>query len=207
MQQPVTQLKTSDSVDLSKLYGLVPGHVPEVGDLVVEYLRQLNVEYVFGVPGGPIEPLYNALARSARSGGPRPIVARHETGAAFMADGYARNTGNLGVCCATTGPGATNLITGVASAHENNIPMLVITAQTALSTFGAGAFQESSCTGVDILSMFAFCTCYNSLVSHVDQVERKLNAAIIQAYQSAAPAHLSIPLDVLRSPSPAAYPT
>ncbi len=207
MQQPVTQLKPSDSVDSSNLYGLVHGHVPEVGDLVVEYLRQLNVEYVFGIPGGAIEPLYNALARSARSGGPKPIVARHETGAAFMADGYARNTGNLGVCCATTGPGATNLITGVASAHENNIPMLVLTAQTALSTFGAGAFQESSCTGVDILSMFAFCTCYNSLVSHVDQVERKLNAAIIQAYQSAAPAHLSIPLDVLRSPSPAAYPT
>jgi len=72
------------------------------------------------------------------------VISRHETGAAFMADGYARNTGKLGVCCATTGPGATNLITGVASAYENNIPMLVITAQTALSTFGRGAFQESS---------------------------------------------------------------
>jgi acetolactate synthase-1/2/3 large subunit len=95
----------------------------ELGDLLVSYLEQLGVEYVFGIPGGAIEPLYNALARSERRGGPRAIVARHETGAAFMADGYARNSGKLGVCCATTGPGATNLITGVASAYENNVPM------------------------------------------------------------------------------------
>ena len=181
--------------------------VPEVGDLVVNYLKQLNVDYVFGVPGGAIEPLYNALARSAREGGPRPIVSRHETGAAFMADGYARTSGKLGVCCSTTGPGATNLITGVSSARENHIPMLVITAQTALSTFGAGAFQESSCTGVDVVGMFEFCTCYNSLVSHVDQVERKLNAAIMKAFQTSSPAHLSFPLDVLRSPSPHPQPS
>jgi acetolactate synthase-1/2/3 large subunit len=81
---------------------------PEMGDLLVAYLNQLGVQYVFGVPGGAIEPLYNALARSERQGGVRAVVARHETGAAFMADGYARNTGKLGVCCSTTGPGATN---------------------------------------------------------------------------------------------------
>ena len=91
----------------------------EMGDLLVAYLNQLGIEYVFGVPGGAIEPLYNALARSERQGGVRAVVARHETGAAFMADGYARNTGKLGVCCSTTGPGATNMITGVASAYEN----------------------------------------------------------------------------------------
>ena len=108
----------------------------ELGDLLVSYLEQLGVEYVFGIPGGAIEPLYNALARSERRGGPRAIVARHETGAAFMAEGYAIKTGKLGVCCATTGPGATNMITGVASAYENNVPLLVITAQTALANFG-----------------------------------------------------------------------
>ena len=91
----------------------------EMGDLLVAYLNQLGIEYVFGVPGGAIEPPYNALARSERQGGVRAVVARHETGAAFMADGYARNTGKLGVCCSTTGPGATNMITGVASAYEN----------------------------------------------------------------------------------------
>src|SRR4030066_2100296 len=97
----------------------------EAVDLLVAYLEQIGVEYVFGVPGGAIEPLYNALARSARRGGPRPVVARHETGAAFMADGYARESGKIGVCCATSGPGATNLITGVACAYENEVPMLV----------------------------------------------------------------------------------
>ncbi len=182
-------------------------HYVEVGDLVIEYLWQLQVDYVFGVPGGAIEPLYNALARSARKGGPRAIVARHETGAAFMADGYTRHTGKLGVCCSTTGPGATNLITGVASAHENHIPMLIITAQTALSTFGAGALQESSCTGIDTVGMFQFCTCYSSLVSHIDQVERKLNTAIMKAFHTSIPAHLSFPLDVLRSPAPYSHPS
>lgn len=172
----------------------------ELGDLLISYLEQLGVEYVFGIPGGAIEPLYNALARSERRGGPRAIVARHETGAAFMADGYARNSGKLGVCCATTGPGATNLITGVASAYENNVPMLVITAQTALSTFGRGAFQESSCTGINTVGLFEYCTRYNTLVSHVAQFENKLASAIMTAFQSpAGPVHLSVPLDVMRS--------
>jgi acetolactate synthase-1/2/3 large subunit len=180
----------------------------ELGDLVLSYLRQLGVEYVFGIPGGAIEPLYNALARSEASGGPRSVLARHETGAAFMADGYSRNSGRLGVCCATTGPGATNLITGVASAYANNTPMLVITAQTPLSTFGRGAFQESSCTGVNTLALFESCTRYNTLVSHSNQLEVKLASAIMTAYQSpSGPVHLSIPLDVLGQPSPVTKPS
>ncbi|GBE48129.1 acetolactate synthase isozyme 1 large subunit [bacterium BMS3Bbin12] len=173
----------------------------EVGDRIVQYLEQLGVEYVFGVPGGAIEPLYNALARSARRGGPRPVLARHETGAAFMADGYARETGRLGVCCATTGPGATNLLTGVATAYENEIPLLVITAQTPLQTFGRGAFQESSCSGVNTVAMFRHCTRYSSLVSHSSQLDTKIAGAILSAQHSPrGPAHLSIPLDLLRTP-------
>jgi len=157
---------------------------------------------VFGIPGGAIEPLYNALARAHRAGGPHPIVARHESGAAFMADGYHRASGLPGVCCATTGPGATNLITGVASAYENRVPMLVLTAQTALSTFGRGAFQESSCTGVDTVHMFSGCTRYNSLVSHVDQLENKLVAALQAALgDPPGPAHLSLPPDILGAPA------
>src|SRR5574340_1326463 len=126
----------------------------EAVDLLVAYLEQIGIEYVFGVPGGAIEPLYNALARSARRGGPRPVVARHETGAAFMADGYARESGKIGVCCSTSGPGATNLITGVACAYDNNIPMLVITGQPALPAFGKNPLQESACTGINTLGMF-----------------------------------------------------
>ena len=180
----------------------------EVGDLLVSYLEYIGVEYVFGIPGGAIEPLYNALSRSAERGGPRSVVARHETGAAFMADGYARNSGKLGVCCATAGPGATNLITGVASAYDNHSPLLVITAQTALENFGRNAAQESGDTGINTVAMFEPCTHYNTLVSHVNQFEQKLASAIMSAFRSPmGPAHLSIPLDILRAASPVNYPS
>lgn len=171
----------------------------QVAELLVAYLEQLGVDYVFGVPGGAIEPIYNALARSGRRGGPRPVVARHESGAAFMADGYTRETGRIGVCCATSGPGATNMITGVACAYDNGVPMLVLTGQPALPAFGRRALQESSCTGVDTLGMFRHCTHYNSLVSHPEQLEPKLIAALMRANRMRGPVHLSIPLDILKS--------
>jgi len=172
----------------------------EAADLLVAYLEQIGVEFVFGVPGGAIEPLYNAMARSARRGGLRSVLARHETGAAFMADGYTRESGKLGVCCATSGPGATNLITGVACAYENEIPMLVITGQPSLRLLGRGALQEASGAGMDAVSMFRTCTRYSALISHPDQLERQLTNALLSAYQpTPGPVHLSIPMDVLRS--------
>lgn len=182
--------------------------VGTVADLLLHYLEQIGVEYVFGIPGGAVEPLYDALARSARRGGIRPIVARHETGAAFMADGYHRHSGKLAVCCGTTGPGTTNLVTGVSSAYENNIPMLVVTAQTRLATFGKGAFQESSDAAVDTVALLGPCTRYNSLVSHVEQFEHKLAAALLVAFQPpAGPVHLSIPTDILRTTAPVLRPS
>lgn len=174
--------------------------INSAADLLVAYLADLGVEYVFGVPGGAIEPLYDALARSQRAGGPSPVVTRHESGAAFMAHGYNHNSGRLAVCCATTGPGTTNLITGVASAYENNVPMLVVTAQTALANFGRKALQESSDTGVNTVGMFQFCTGYNTLVSHADQFEQKLVTAIMTAVNRCCPVNLSVPLDILRAP-------
>ena len=176
-----------------------PGTV-EAASLIVTYLEALGVEYVFGVPGGAIEPLYNALAVSSRRGGPRPVLARHEAGAAFMADGYARETGRLGVCCATSGPGATNLLTGIACAFDNSVPLLAITGQPSLPLFGKRALQESACTGVNTVGMLQHCTRYNTLVSHVDQLENKLVSALIRASQPPhGPVHLSIPVDLLRS--------
>ncbi|MBU1364875.1 MAG: thiamine pyrophosphate-binding protein [Gammaproteobacteria bacterium] len=181
---------------------------PQVADLIVSYLEQMGIEYVFGVPGGAIEPLYNALARSSRRGGPRPMVARHEAGAAFMADGYTRETGKIGVCCATSGPGATNLITGVACAYDNGIPMLVITGQPSLPSFGKRALQESACTGINTLGMFRHCTRYNSLISHPEQIESKLITALQRAVRAPrGPVHLSIPLDIMKSPSPVDAPS
>jgi acetolactate synthase-1/2/3 large subunit len=173
-----------------------------LSDLIVSYLEQFGVEYVFSVPGGPLGALYDALVRSEKRGGPRSILTRHESGAAFMADGYARETGRIGVCCSTTGPGATNLITGVTEAHADHISLLVITAQTVLPFFSLGGFQESSADVTDIVGMFEHCTRYNTLVSHPDQLEKKLAAAFTKALSPPkGPAHLSIPIDILRSPA------
>lgn len=174
----------------------------EAADLIVAYLHDLGVEYVFGVPGGAIEPLYNALARSGRQGGPQAVVARHESGAAFMADGYARETGKLGVCITTSGPGITNMITGIACAFDNGVPLLAITGQPPLHSFGKNALQESSCTGINAVAMLQHCTKYNSLVSHTGQLKAKLGNAIMQAMQAPqGPSHLSIPVDILRAPA------
>ncbi len=186
---------------------LAPNQSLETGDLLVAYLEQIGVEYVFGVPGGAIEPLFNAMARSERRGGLRVIVARHEAGAAYMADGYARETGKLGVCCTTSGPGSTNMITGVACAHDNNVPLLAISGLPVLSSFGRGALQESSSTGVNAFAMFDHCTSYNVMVSHTSQFERKLCNALMKAHQAPGGAvHLAIPLDILRDAAPSASP-
>lgn len=193
-------------------------------DLIVDYLGQIEVEYVFGIPGGAIEALFDALSRrgkgeiphsphhyqralerkqSRSAPGPQIVVSRHEAGAAFMADGYARSTGKLGVCCSTTGPGATNLLTGVANAYVDRVPMLVITPQTALPSFGQRGFQESSSDLVDVVSMFDHCTRYSSLVSHPDQLEGKLFTALSTAFRRPrGPVHLSIPADILSLPVP-----
>lgn len=174
-------------------------HIFDYADLIIEYLKQLEVEFVFGVPGGAIEPFLNALARSGRNGGPKMVIARHECAAAFMADGYFRETGKLGVVCSTTGPGATNLITGVASASVDKTSMLVITAQTALPKFGKRSLQDSSETAIDTVSIFRNCTKFNALVSHEQQLESKLISALMETFQAPrAPVHLSIPSDILR---------
>ncbi|HEU4842946.1 MAG TPA: thiamine pyrophosphate-binding protein, partial [Burkholderiaceae bacterium] len=177
--------------------------VMDMADLLVAYLEQLEIDYVFGIPGGAIEPLYNAIARNQRRGGRLShIVARHEAGAAFMADGYARETGKIGVCVATSGPGATNLITAVATSYANGVPMLVITGQPALPSFGKHTLQESTCTGIDVMGMLRPCTRYNSLVSHPLQLEWKLLTALQHATRTPrGPVHLSVPVDVFRTPS------
>jgi acetolactate synthase-1/2/3 large subunit len=186
---------------LTRDAGVVPHQ--DVADLIVAHLEQIGVEYVFGVPGGAIEPIYNALARSGRRNGPRIITTRHESGAAFMAEGYARESGRLGVCVATSGPGATNLITGVACAHDNGVPVLALTGQPRLTAFGRRALQESGCTGINTLGMFRHCSGYNSLLSHPEQAEPKIVAAIAHAIRDRCAAHLSIPVDIQRSPAPA----
>ena len=153
------------------------------------------------MPGTALCPIYEALVRSERRGGPKLVLARHEGGAGFLADGYARETGKIGVVCSTTGPGATNLITGVACADREHVPMLAITANATLPVFGLGPFQESTSEGTDTTAMLEHCTRYNTLVTHAEQLEHKLAAALITALQlPRGAAHLSIPVDILRGP-------
>lgn len=199
-------IKSQASADVTGKTENNVGYGETLADLILAYLSSVGVEYIFGVPGGAIEPLYNSLARASRkpqnSEHPpvKSIVARHESGAAFMADGYARETGLLGVCCATTGPGTTNLITGVASAYADCVPMLVITAQTALPNFGKRGLQESSSDGVDTVAIFKNFTRYNTLISHPDQLENKLFSALIAAFKEPqGPVHISIPMNILNS--------
>ncbi|MBX9613993.1 MAG: acetolactate synthase 2 catalytic subunit [Caulobacteraceae bacterium] len=114
--------------------------------LLVSTLERLGVEVVFGYPGGAIMPVYDALTGS----GLKHILVRHEQGAAFAADAYARSTGKVGVCMATSGPGATNLITGIANAMMDSVPMVCITGNVATHLMGTDAFQEIDILGVTL---------------------------------------------------------
>lgn len=113
---------------------------------VLESLKREGVDVVFGLPGGVLLPLYDAIYQSDI----RHILVRHEQGAAHMADGYARATGKVGVCIATSGPGATNLVTGIANAYMDSVPMVAITGQVNTFLIGKDAFQEADITGITL---------------------------------------------------------
>jgi len=113
---------------------------------LLEGLQREGVDIVFGYPGGVLLPLYDALYDTSL----RHILVRHEQGAAHAADGYARSTGKVGVCIGTSGPGATNLVTGIATAYMDSIPMVAITGQVNTHAIGKDAFQEADITGITL---------------------------------------------------------
>ncbi|MDD3274447.1 MAG: thiamine pyrophosphate-binding protein, partial [Candidatus Omnitrophica bacterium] len=113
--------------------------------ILLECLKREGVEMVFGYPGGQILPTFDALYGYK---GFKFILTRHEQGAAHAADGYARVTGKTGVCISTSGPGATNLVTGIANAFMDSIPMVAITGQVPTALIGNDAFQEADITGI-----------------------------------------------------------
>ena len=155
---------------------------------LVKALHQQGVTQVFGYPGGAIMPVYDALY----DGGIPHLLCRHEQGAAMAAIGYARSSGRVGVCIATSGPGATNLITGLADAMMDSIPVVAITGQVARDFIGTDAFQE-----IDVLGMSLSCTKHSFLVT--DPAE--LGDVVAQAFQIArsgrpGPVLIDIPKDV-----------
>lgn len=165
-------------------------------EFIVSLLEKRGVPYVFGVPGGAIEDFNTALFNSKKI---QPIVTKHEEGAAFMADGFARISGNLGICFSTAGPGATNLITGLATAHGDSIPVCALTGQEATAVCGKGAIQESGAEGIDIVSIFRSCTKYNGMLVNEQRalymVEKAFRLALANP---SGPVHLSLPADVMK---------
>ncbi|MFA7604359.1 MAG: biosynthetic-type acetolactate synthase large subunit [Novosphingobium sp.] len=157
--------------------------------ILVESLVRQGVEFVFGYPGGAVLPIYDALFGDERI---RHVLVRHEAGAAHAAEGYARSTGKPGVVLVTSGPGATNAITGIADAFMDSIPLVVITGQVATGLIGSDAFQEADTIGIS-----RHCTKHNYLVR--DPAD--LAATIDEAFQIATtgrpgPVLIDIPKDV-----------
>src|SRR5512145_2708628 len=130
-------------------------------ELIIEALERQGVSIVAGIPGGANLPIYNALYRSRI----RHILARHEQGAGFIAQGIARSTGRAGVCFATSGPGITNLITAIADAKLDSVPLVAITGQVASTMIGTDAFQE-----VDTFGMTMNITKHNYLVKDAGEL-------------------------------------
>ena len=157
--------------------------------ILVESLARQGVEFVFGYPGGAVLPIYDALFEEARI---RHILVRQEAGAAHAAEGYARSTGKPGVVLVTSGPGATNAITGITDAFMDSIPMVVITGQVATGLIGSDAFQEADTIGIS-----RHCTKHNYLVKDPSE----LAAVVDEAFQIAStgrpgPVLIDIPKDV-----------
>ena len=162
-------------------------------ELVIRGLEYLNVSTVFGVPGGAILPAYDPLYDSPI----RHILARHEQGAGHMAEGYAQATGELGVVIATSGPGATNLITPLANALMDSTPLLAITGQVATEAIGNDAFQEAYTVG---LSMAA--TKHNYLITDASEIPQVLKEAkYIATTGRPGPVLIDIPKDILNQKS------
>ncbi|NQT66298.1 MAG: biosynthetic-type acetolactate synthase large subunit [Actinobacteria bacterium] len=156
--------------------------------MIIKCLKEEGVEVIFGYPGGKVIPLYDALFDSDI----RHILVRHEQGAAHAADGYARVTGKTGVCIATSGPGATNLITGIANAYMDSIPMVAITGQVGTAQIGTDAFQEADITGIA-----APITKHNYLVKNVEDLPRVIKEAFrIASTGRPGPVLIDIPVDI-----------
>ncbi|QJT83509.1 acetolactate synthase 2 catalytic subunit [Kosakonia sp. MUSA4] len=155
---------------------------------VVHALRAQKVDTVFGYPGGAIMPVYDALY----DGGVEHLLCRHEQGAAMAAIGYARATGKTGVCIATSGPGATNLITGLADALLDSVPVVAITGQVAAPLMGTDAFQE-----VDVLGLSLACTKHSFLVESLEELPRVMAEAFhVASSGRPGPVLVDIPKDI-----------
>ena len=159
--------------------------------ILMQFLKDEGVEYVFGYPGGAVLHIYDEIHEQDDV---KHILVRHEQGATHMADGYARATGKPGVVLVTSGPGATNAVTGIATAHMDSVPMVVITGQVPTHAIGSDAFQEVDCVGIT-----RPCVKHNFLVKDVRDLAATLKKAFfVAATGRPGPVVVDIPKDVTR---------
>jgi acetolactate synthase I/II/III large subunit len=160
-------------------------------EIVLQCLRAEGVDLVFGYPGGAIMPLYDALDGS----GVRHILTRHEQGAVFAAEGYARVTGKVGVAMATSGPGATNLVTGIADAKMDSVPLVCITGQVRSALIGTDAFQET-----DVFGLTLSLTKWSRLVKTIEEIPGVIAEGFHWARSGRpGPVMIDIPTDILKA--------
>src|SRR5215469_10205545 len=168
---------------------------PQSGaDILVQCLVNHGVEVVFAYPGGASMPIHQALTRFEHK--IRTILPRHEQGGGFMAEGYARSTGKVGVCVATSGPGATNFVTCLADAKMDSVPLVCITGQVGTSVIGTDAFQETP-----IIEVTRGITKHHYLVTDVNDVARVMREAFhIATTGRPGPVLVDVPKNVQISP-------
>ncbi len=187
---------TPQSTSLVSL--VVPKLQRRTVDVFLEYLKAEGVEVVFGIPGGLLYPFFASIEADRDIS---LITTKHEEGAAFMADGYARAKNRLAVCAGTSGPGATNLLTGVACAFADGVPMLVLTGQAASHALGKGAAQETTREDIDIVEMFRPVTKYSAMVTTAASMAHHLRRALRNALTGRpGPVHLNVPVDIWEKP-------
>jgi len=166
---------------------------------LIRALEEVGADVVFGIPGGAILPAYDPLFDSTRV---RHVLVRHEQGAGHAAEGYAQVTGKVGVCMATSGPGATNLVTPIADAYMDSVPMVAITGQVALPSIGTDAFQEADISGITLPI-----TKHNFLVQRPEDIPRTIAEAFhLAATGRPGPVLVDVPKDVMQASTQFSWP-
>src|SRR5271163_338282 len=168
-------------------------------DILIRALEREGVECIFAYPGGASMEIHQALTRSTI----RTILPRHEQGGSFAAEGYARATGRPGVCMATSGPGATNLVTAIADAYMDSVPLVAITGQVPQSMIGKGGFQET-----DFFGMTLPIVKHSYLVTDINDIPRVIKEAFyIATTGRPGPVVVDVPKNIQQSKAQPVYPT
>ncbi|MBV9491179.1 MAG: acetolactate synthase large subunit, partial [Verrucomicrobia bacterium] len=176
------------------------GEMMNGAEILVAALEREGVEAIFAYPGGASMPIHQALTRSRKI---RTILPRHEQGGAFAAEGYARATGKAGVCMATSGPGATNLVTGIADAYMDSVPLVAITGQVPQAMIGRGAFQET-----DVFGMTLPVVKHSYLVMDIQEIPRIVKEAFYIAQTGRpGPVVIDIPKNIQNQSTQPIFPS